>query len=116
MSEDLEKSGENGNSGSGLLIDSDIFIDVLRGFGPARDYIKKIAKSGQLVFFCAITETELLAGSECNDAAKKDIALHLLSPFKKIIIENRIAQMAGDLRRAYLHLQVPDAVIAACAH
>ncbi len=115
MSEESGKNGENGNSGFGLLLDSDIFIDLLRGFEPARDYIKKLIKSEENVFFSAITETELLAGSECNDPQKKDHALHILFPFKKIIIENKIAQMAGDLRRKYSHLQVPDAVIAACA-
>ena len=114
MLKESGKNGENGNNESGLLLDSDIFIDVLRGFRPARDFVQNLIKSEQNVFFSAITETELLAGSECDDAKKKDNALHLLFPFKKIIVENRIAQMAGDIRRTY-SLQVPDAIIAASA-
>ena len=95
-----------------LVIDSDIFIDMLRGEKHAADFIRGISKDG--VFFSAITELELLAEKECEDDKKKEKVLHLLALFNKVVIDNKLAQMAGDIRRKY-NVLAPDAIIAATA-
>ena len=66
------------------------------------------------VFFSAITEAELIAGSENNDSEKKEVLLCFLSRWDKIEINNPIAVLAGDLKREY-NLLLPDAIIAATA-
>lgn len=93
-----------------LLLDTDIFIDYLRGEVHSKDLIKNLLNDE--VFFSAITETELLAGRECNNQKKREDILHLLSVFNKIVVDNKIAQMAGDIRRNY-NITIPDAIIAA---
>src|SRR3989338_6620241 len=115
MSGSSGRNGESGKEGSGLLVDSDIFIDVLRGYEPARDYLKKLLTDGRALFFSAVTETELLAGSECNNVQKREEALHMLAYFDKMSVDNPLAQAAGDFRRKYPHLKTPDAIIAASA-
>jgi hypothetical protein len=102
---------EGATLGMNLFLDSDILIDALRGMTDATQFIREL-KHNEGIFFSAITETELLAGKTCNDAAKKEAVLHLLSLFTKVLVDNRIAQMAGDLRRKY-EISVPDAIIAA---
>ena len=55
-----------------------------------------------------------MAGQSCNDSSKREIVLHALSLFNKIHINNKVAQLAGDLRREF-NILIPDAVIAASA-
>lgn len=95
-----------------ILIDTNIFIDHLRNYTPAVQYIEKIEIKN--VLFSAITEAELLAGSENNDATKREKLLFLLLQWTKIPITNPIALLAGDLSRKY-DMDIPDALIAASA-
>ena len=57
-----------------VVIDSDIFIDSLRGVKAANSFIKKQQDLGNEIFFSAITELELVAGKDCKDAVKKDFS------------------------------------------
>ena len=96
-----------------MLIDSDVFIDALRGVEKAEMWMKNAIESGD-AFFSAITESELLSGEACNEKEKRGALLHLLSMLEKISVDNPIAQIAGDIRRKY-RLLLPDAIIAAPA-
>ena len=95
-----------------FVIDTDIFIDNLRGHDKAAEFIRNSLK--EETHFSAITETELLAGKECSDQKKKENVLHMLALFDKIVVDNQIAQLAGDIRREY-QTAIPDAIIAATA-
>jgi len=94
-----------------IIVDTDIFIDFLRGMKYAYEFLNKNSKE---IAFSALTETELLAGKECDDTKKREDILHLLSEFEKIPIGNPLAQVAGDLRRKN-DIKIPDAIIAASA-
>jgi len=95
------------------VIDSDIFIDALRGAEKAETWIKRAIGNGEGAF-SSITETELLSGNACNDKEKREALLHFLSMLTKISVDNPIAQIAGDFRRNY-KISLPDAIIAATA-
>ncbi len=107
-----DKGKENKATKMSLVIDSDIFIDTLRGEENAVEFIRGVVKED--VFFSAITETELLSGKECEDDKKKEGVLHVLALFNKVIVDNKVAQIAGDIRRKY-NVLTPDAIIAATA-
>lgn len=89
-------------SGTDLLIDTDIFIDHIRGARP----VPRIAAA-----YSTITRCELFAGPERDEAA---ISMLLAPPLREMTIDRAIAEHAGRLRRR-LHMSVPDAIIAATA-
>jgi len=96
-----------------ILLDTNIFVDYLRDFKLASVFFESLQERED-VFFSAITEAELIAGSENNNPEKKEVLLRFLSRWSKIEVTNPIAVLAGDLKRKY-YLLLPDAIIAATA-
>jgi predicted nucleic acid-binding protein len=84
------------------LIDTDIFIDHLRG---ARTFDPKSHR----VHYSVVTRAELFAGSRGSDAVRT-----VLSPFREVEIDRAIAERAGRVRRE-TGIRLPDALIAATA-
>lgn len=85
-----------------LLVDTDIFIDHLRGAHELR-------ASRHRLHYSVITRAELFAGS-----APSDLAAQLLAPFRELPVDRRIAERAGRVRRE-TGVRLPDALIAATA-
>ncbi len=95
------------------ILDTNLFIDHFRGYTPATLFFESLEKA----MFSAVTETELVAGSQCSvPETKKDI-LQFLSKWEKINVDNSIALLAGDLAREHRKdgLEIGDAIIAATA-
>ena len=86
-----------------ILLDTDIFIDHLRG-------ARAIAKTSISFAYSVITRTELLAGR----ASGETIIRALLAPMREVVVDRAIAERAGLLRRG-LNVLTPDALIAATA-
>ena len=97
-----------------VVIDTDIFVDFLRGFEKAKKYFEELKNEDIVVYYSAITEIELISGKECNKIEKKAEILYILSNFSKIPVDNKVAVKAGDFRRAY-GAAFTDAAIAATA-
>ena len=95
-----------------IVIDSNILIDYLRDFAPAKRFIMSLPDQG--VIFSAVVETELLAGRENNDVVLRAMLLQMLSKWSKVSVDNTIAVIAGDIAREY-GVQTPDALVAATA-
>ena len=85
-----------------LLIDTDIFIDHLRG-------AKELDVASHRVHYSVITRAELFAGSSATDLLST-----LLGPFREIAIDRTIAERGGRVRRD-CGIRLPDALIAATA-
>ena len=86
-----------------LLVDTDVFIDHLRGasrFRPGRDRI----------LYSTITRCELFGGRDTDEEAVRT----LLTPFSEVPVDRDIAEAAGRLRRQ-THVGIADALIAATA-
>jgi predicted nucleic acid-binding protein len=86
-----------------VLVDTDVFIDHLRGQRP-------FVPGRSRVFYSAITRAELFAGRNASD---EPIRL-LLAPFSEVAVDGPIAEAGGRLRRETA-ISLPDALIAATA-
>ena len=85
-----------------LLLDTDIFIDHLRGTAA-------IKAARHRLHYSVITSAELFAGNTATNL----VAL-LLAPFREITVDRAIAERAGRVAREF-GVRLPDAVIAATA-
>ena len=96
-----------------LLIDTDIFIDYLKGISPA----KVLFRSKNVdIYFSVLTKKELLKKPGLKDSERKKI-INVLSQLKIISIDSDISAKYSLLLTKYhhSHLQPPDAIIAATA-
>jgi predicted nucleic acid-binding protein len=82
-----------------LLVDTDVCIDHLEG-------TKRLPRRGRLAY-SVITRAELLAGGEEYAPAVR----RLLAGMVELVVDRKVADRAGELRRA--GLRMPDALIAA---
>lgn len=85
-----------------ILVDTDIFIDHLRG-------AVELQAGRHRLHYSVITRAELLAGT-----AGTDLAARLLAPFREVPVDRAIAERAGRIRRESA-LRMADALIAATA-
>lgn len=88
---------------SGVLVDTDVFVDHLRGH-------RRLDAQGDTVHFSVVTRCELCAGPPEQDEAVRV----LLAAFEEVPVDARIAELAGRLRRQ-TGVRTPDALIAATA-
>ena len=85
-----------------ILVDTDVFIDHLRG-------ATALKPGKHRVHYSVITRAELFAGTTGTD-----LSARLLAPFREIPVDRSIAERAGRIRRNG-SLRLPDALIAATA-
>ncbi|MBI2708981.1 MAG: type II toxin-antitoxin system VapC family toxin [Actinobacteria bacterium] len=85
-----------------VLVDTDIFVDHLRGAAELRPGRHRL-------HYSVVTRAELYAGNVATD-----VAARLLSPFREIAVDRSIAERAGRIRRE-AGIRLPDALIAATA-
>lgn len=86
-----------------LLVDTDIFVDHLRGS-------RRLNPASDRLFYSVITRCELYSGSEVEENSVRT----LLDPFEEVPVDRAIAERAGRIRRG-TRLRTPDALIAATA-
>ena len=85
-----------------LLVDTDVFIDHLRG-------ARALKPGRHRVHYSVITRCELLSG-----AVGSGIVRTLLDPFRELAVDRSVAECAGRIRRE-TGIAAPDALIAATA-
>lgn len=85
-----------------LLVDTDVFIDHLRG-------ARALVPATHRLHYSVITRAELYAGTSAT--AQVD---ELLSPFREVVVDRAVAARAGRVRRE-CGIRLPDALIAATA-
>lgn len=85
-----------------LLVDTDIFVDHLRGAVPLRP-------GSHRLHYSVVTRAELVAGGSATD-----VVMRLLGPFREITVDRAVAERAGRIRRE-TGVRLPDALIAATA-
>ena len=86
-----------------LLVDTDVFVDHLRG-------ARRMQPSRDRILYSVVTRCELFAGREMEE----ETVQRLLEPFEEVPVDRPVAERAGRLRRAG-NLRTPDALIAATA-
>jgi toxin FitB len=85
-----------------LLVDTDLFIDHLRGSAELRPGKHRL-------YYSVVTRAELFAGTSATAHASQ-----LLSPFRELPVNREVAERAGRIRRE-TGIRLPDALIAATA-
>ena len=85
-----------------LLVDTDVFIDHLRG-------ARELRTGRHRIHYSVVTRAELFAG---NTATK--LSAQLLAPFRELPVDRDVAERAGRVRRE-VGIPMPDALIAATA-
>jgi predicted nucleic acid-binding protein len=95
-----------------IVIDTDIFIDFLRGYEPSKNWFDKLQTFEVLI--SVITEAELLSGKGCKDPEALRKTSLVMQIATKLIVDSAIAKKAGELQR---NLDIPfsDSIIAATA-
>ncbi len=85
-----------------LLIDTDVFIDHLRG-------ATELKPSKHRLHYSVVTRAELFAGNTATS-----LSAQLLAPFRELPVDRDVAERAGRLVREF-KIRLPDALIAASA-
>ena len=85
-----------------VLVDTDVFIDHLRG-------ARRLVPGRHRLHYSVVTSAELFAGTVATEAL-----LGLLDPFREIVVDRAVAERAGRVRRES-GIRLPDALIAATA-
>lgn len=85
-----------------LLVDTDIFVDHLRG-------ARQFRPNRHRVHYSVVTRAELFAGNSATD-----LCTQLLAPFRELTVDRAIAERAGRVAREF-GTRLPDALIAATA-
>ena len=83
-----------------VLLDSDILIDHLRGYEPARQYLKRFEVGERQGSLSIITVAELAAG-QMRQAQEEQKVQQLLALFTHIALDFAIAWRGGEIRRQY---------------
>jgi predicted nucleic acid-binding protein len=85
-----------------ILVDTDVFIDHLRG-------ARQLDPGRHRLHYSVITRAELFAGNTASN-----LVTTLLAPFREIPVDRTVAERAGRIRRES-DIRLPDALIAASA-
>jgi predicted nucleic acid-binding protein len=96
-----------------VLLDSDILIDHLRGYEPARQYLKRFETDEMQGYLSIVTVAELAAGQMRQEQEEEKVQ-QLLALFTHIALDFALAWRGGEIRRQY-HTRLADALIAATA-
>jgi toxin FitB len=85
-----------------ILVDTDIFVDHLRGAVAIRPGRHRL-------HYSVITRAELFAGNTASN-----LTVQLLAPFRELPVDRVVAERAGRIVRES-GVRLPDALIAATA-
>ena len=86
-----------------LLVDTDVFVDHLRG-------ARRFRPGEHTIWYSVVTRAELFAGR----GTEEDRVGQLLAPFRELPVSREVAERAGRLRRGSA-IRMADALIAATA-
>ncbi len=85
-----------------LLVDTDVFIDHLRG-------AVALVPGRHRLHYSVVTRAELFAGNTATNLSGQ-----LLAPFRELAVDRAVAERGGRIAREF-GVRLPDALIAATA-
>lgn len=94
------------------LFDTDILIDHLRGYEPAKKFLRKVKDNTDNMLISVITEAEIFSGGKMLDKEEKIKTEIFLELFLVIPLNSEIARYAGEINSKY-KIGLADSVIAA---
>ena len=96
-----------------MTIDTNILIAHLQGDESVITALSVWKLSGRMLLISSIVRAEVLSRADLTDSDIEEI-LKFIGNFSSVPFDDRIAELAGKLRREY-HITLPDAGIAATA-
>lgn len=94
-------------------LDTNAVLYFLKADVHAGPFLRDLITSNETLYVSTVTEIELFSFPRLTPEEMHDIT-ELLARLSAILLDSRLARMAGDIRRLY-HLQLPDSAIAATA-
>ncbi|MFH0874370.1 MAG: PIN domain-containing protein [archaeon] len=94
-----------------ILIDTDIIIDLLRGYEPSKLFFNEIMQNNFDAYISVVSIMELNSGTSTKSTEEQVRIQKIVDLFKTITINPQIAQLAGFIVRDYA-FAFPDALIA----
>ncbi len=85
-----------------VLVDTDVFVDHLRG-------ARELRPGRHRLHYSVVTRAELFAGTSATE-----LVATLLAPFRELPVDRAVAERAGRVVRESA-VRLPDALIAATA-
>lgn len=108
-----EKPGASGLSG--VLLDTDVIIRVLRGYADVRAALAALDRRGVRTYTTAIAWAEVHAGLRRGEEAAAETFFRTCG---EVVLDSHAGRAAGDylarFRRSH-SLELPDALVAAAA-
>ena len=96
------------------VLDTDILVDHLRGYEPAKRFLRKIEGGKIRAYVSVITRAELFSGRGVGEVAGERKVRELLDITKQVNLTADIAEKAGEFSRE-CGCRLIDSVIAATA-
>ena len=100
---------------NGVLLDTDVVIEVLRGRSAVTEALIGLARDGVPTFCTAVTWAEVFAGLRRGEELLTE---EFLGARGEVVIDSRTGRRAGRYLAAHArshHLELADALIAAAA-
>jgi len=96
------------------ILDTDILIDHLRGYLPAKGYMEQFEFGNFKGYITTVSILELYAGKKIKELPKMMGVERLIGMLEKVDLSVEIAKKAGEIVRLY-ECVIPDAIVAATA-
>ena len=96
------------------VFDTGILVDESRGYAPAVELMKSVAKKEITGIISMITEGEMLSGKDCSKEDMMEKTMNFLGLFIRIDISKEILRKAAEFRRNY-DVPLIDCIIASTA-
>ena len=100
---------------NGVLLDSDVVIEVLRGRRPVIDALRRLENDGVPTFCTAITWAEVHAGLRRGE---EQVTQEFFEARGEVVLDARAGRRAGEYLLAYARshgVELADALVAAAA-
>ena len=99
----------------GILLDSDVIIEVLRGRQPVLGQVTRLKTRGVPLYCTTISWAEVYAGIR---AGEEYVTERFLQTCGEVVLDATVGRQAGRYLARYVashHLELADAIIAAAA-
>ena len=100
---------------TGVLLDSDVVIEVLRGRKATLAALSSLEASGVATFTCGVVVAEILAGLRTGEEAATESFFHARGD---VVIDGTTGRRAGSYLARYARshgVEIADALVAAAA-
>ena len=108
-------TGPSTSAVTGVLLDSDVIIEALRGRQEVSDGIRAVEQRGVPTYCCAVSFAEIWAGVRPGEEAVTEAFFHSRG---EVVLDGLVGRRAGVYLSRYSRshgVQIADALVAAAA-